>query len=94
MSQLVAIGPLSVLINASRLSYYKSGVWNPSRCDPDSLDHAVLLVGYGSDSIEGDYYIVKNSWGVKWGEEGYFRIARTEGAGTCGIHTHVVSGLV
>jgi len=42
-------GPLSVLMNAQMLQFYRSGVWNPSRCSPTSLDHAVLIVGFGTD---------------------------------------------
>lgn len=91
---LVNVGPLSVLLNAGRLQFYNSGVVNPSRCDPDGLNHAVLAVGFGTDPTEGDYFIIKNSWGTKWGEQGYFRIARADGKGTCGINTHVFSGQV
>ncbi len=56
------------------------------------LNHAVLLVGYGVEGETEDYWIVKNSWGVKWGENGYFRISR--GDGTCGINTAVTTGVI
>ena len=100
-------GPLSVLMNAEKLQFYKSGVYNPSHCDPQALDHAVLLVGYGVDNVTDSteatagtapavepipYWTVKNSWGESWGEDGYFRIVR--GAGKCGINTAVTTGVV
>eukprot|EP01137_Pigoraptor_chileana_P015621 Opistho-2@71793 len=85
---LVANGPLSVALDASTLQFYKSGVWNPWLCSKSTLDHAVLITGYGTDSGK-DYWTVKNSWGPKWGESGYFRIVR--GVGKCGINTAVTT---
>ena len=57
-------------------------------CDPESLDHAVLVVGYGVEhSLEEDarsipYWLIKNSWDDSWGEDGYYRLVRGENA--CG----------
>jgi C1A family cysteine protease len=62
---------------------YKSGILNSAACGTN-LDHAFTAVGYG---VEGStsYYIVRNSWGAGWGEQGYVRIAAVDGAGICGI---------
>ena len=43
----------------------------------------VQLVGYGTDSKDGDYWIVRNSWGTEWGEDGYIRLKR-ESETQCG----------
>ena len=48
-------------------------------------DHPVLIVGYGTDDKAGSYWIAQNSWGTKWGEDGYVRIAITEGKGVMGV---------
>ena len=64
-------GPLSVLMNAQSLQFYKSGIYSPEYCDPTYLDHAVLLVGFGSDNdAGGDYWVVSESGGVRYGGSG------------------------
>jgi len=50
---------------------------------PD-IDHAVQLVGYGTDASGGDYWLVRNSWNAGWGESGYIRIARPS-TPPCGV---------
>jgi cathepsin L len=85
----VARQPVSVGIEASgmALQLFKSGVLAKD-CGA-ALDHAVLIVGYDTDANGQDYWIVKNSWGSKWGQGGYMNIARgsqNKGAGVCGIN--------
>jgi cathepsin F len=89
-NQLVSIGPLAAGIHGDLLYYYKSGIM--TRSCPTKLNHAVLLVGYGTSSAGTLYWIVKNSWGTTWGEGGYFRIKR--GVGQCGINKYVITGYV
>ncbi|KAH3762379.1 papain family cysteine protease [Pelomyxa schiedti] len=90
-NELYTRGPLSVLINAESLSFYRSGIWDPAVCPKDSLDHAVLLVGYGTENGT-PYWRIKNSWGSRWGEDGYFRMVR--GEGKCGVDQEVTSAIV
>ena len=67
-------GPLSVHVNAGGWSRYKGGVM--TQPPSTKLDHVVLVVGYGVDPVQGDYWVIRNSWGDGWGEAGYVRLAR------------------
>ena len=66
------------------------GIAVPSKC-LQNLNHEVALVGYGSSKGQ-DYWIIKNSWGSDWGEEGYMRLAR--GEGKCGVNLAVSSAII
>lgn len=88
-------GPLSVALNATMLQWYIKGVLDvgpPFTCDPKLLNHAVLIVGWSETKEGKKYWIVKNSWGVNWGEKGYFNIVY--GKGECGINTQVTTSVI
>ncbi|KAK8653477.1 hypothetical protein V6N13_127473 [Hibiscus sabdariffa] len=86
LQKAVANQPVSVSIDArdSAFQFYSSGIFTGA-CGTD-LDHGVTAVGYGSEDGT-DYWLIKNSWGTGWGEEGYIRMQRNIKAkeGLCGI---------
>ena len=82
------VGPISIAIeaNPSYFQFYSSGIISDPKCGTN-LDHYALIVGYGEEN-NNKYWIVKNSWGSDWGENGYFRIAKSDSTndpGICGI---------
>ncbi|GIY59251.1 cathepsin L [Caerostris darwini] len=80
------IGPISVSMDAAvDIFDYKNGIYDSNKCknDAESLNHAVLAVGYGTENGK-DYWLVKNSWGTSWGENGYIKMARNN-HNMCGI---------
>ena len=86
----IAQAPVSVAIEADTMQFqfYSGGVFNSKACGTN-LDHGVAAVGYGTSGSQ-DYYIVRNSWGAWWGENGYIRIAAVDGQGICGIQMEPV----
>ncbi|GAV62387.1 Peptidase_C1 domain-containing protein/Inhibitor_I29 domain-containing protein [Cephalotus follicularis] len=91
-ANLVKNGPLAVAINAQFMQTYVKGVSCPYICSKQ-LNHAVLLVGYGSAGYapirlkKKPHWIIKNSWGENWGENGYYKICR--GRNICGVDSMV-----
>ncbi|XP_064622799.1 procathepsin L-like [Lineus longissimus] len=88
-----SVGPVSVAITVtSNFHYYSHGVYNEPDCSPYKLNHAVLVVGYGSERGI-DYWIVKNSWGPQWGLSGFIKMSRNKG-NQCGIASEACYPLV
>jgi cathepsin H len=84
-NNLFMVGPVSVAFQViAGFRDYKSGVYMDPACKngPMDVNHAVLAVGYGTEGGQ-DYWIIKNSWGAAWGDNGYFKMAR--GINQCGI---------
>ena len=89
-ANLVQYGPIFVAIDASSddFSSYKSGILSIDGCSTTNIDHAITLVGYGYDeTLQQSYWIIKNSWGTGWGEEGYVRLAKDAG-NMCGVASY------
>jgi len=86
---LAYFNPVSVAFEVvDGFRFYKEGVYQSDTCGsgPTDVNHAVLAVGYGMcKKCDTPYFIVKNSWGAEWGDEGFFKIKR--GVNMCGIAT-------
>ena len=90
------IGPLSVGVDANQdWQLYSKGIYNPSEnecsSNPEDQDHGVIVVGYGTENGL-DYWIIRNSWGKDWGENGYMRLVR--GKNACGVANSVIYPIV
>ena len=90
--------PIAVGLNVKPLQLYGGGLVQVADCPPASMDsvtainHAAVIVGWGMDeAAKKPYWLIKNSYGVDWGEDGYARIAMelTEGGayGACGLYS-------
>lgn len=87
-SVVVNYGPVAIAMDASLWSfrYYSGGIYSDRSCNKYSQNHAVLVVGYGSQNGQ-DYWLIKNSWGAGWGERGYFKLARNRN-NMCAVGTY------
>ncbi|KAF4709509.1 hypothetical protein FOZ63_019940, partial [Perkinsus olseni] len=81
-------GPVSIAVNVDvNFQMYQAGLFNASSCnDGENLNHGVVAVGYGTTPEGHDYYIIRNSWGDSWGEDGYIYMKRGDNSlGRCNM---------
>jgi C1A family cysteine protease len=82
-------GPVVAVVQADvDFVFYQSGILDSDDCTSNIL-HPVLVVGYGTEN-DIDFFIIKNSWGTNWGENGYARVAVKPGAGVCGLQSDLL----
>jgi len=87
MNAVATIGPIAISVDASKWSSYRGGIFNGCNQTKPDINHAVVLVGYGEENGT-KYWIVRNSWGTSYGEDGHIRVLRTDSEETrCGIDT-------
>lgn len=83
LKTIATVGPVVASVDASQFHDYESGVF--SGCEESEnldINHAITLLGYGTDAEHGDFWLIRNSWGTRYGEKGYIRVKR-ESNSTC-----------
>jgi cathepsin L len=92
MNAVATIGPMAISVDASTWHAYSSGVYNGCNQVNPEIDHAVVLVGYGSENGQ-NYWLVRNSWSASWGEAGYIKLHRGDDEqNTCGLDIKPLDG--
>ncbi|VDI41108.1 cathepsin L [Mytilus galloprovincialis] len=88
------VGPVSACIYVDQnFKLYKRGVFNNPSCKSYTTNHCILVVGYGTQSSDDDYWLVKNSWATTWGMDGYILMSRNRND-QCGIATNAMYPLM
>ena len=72
------VTPVSIAVDATSWSFYRGGI---HKSKGKQLNHGVELDGFHIHSTDGDYLLVRNSWGMRWGEEGYIKLDTVENSG-------------
>ena len=93
---------MAVSAGNTTFQYYKTGIINSTACNTP-VDHAIGVIGYGTDvTTAQDYWVVRNQWATSWGESGYARIkidysgvgGVTNNNGFCNSHTEMYRAVV
>merc|ERR1740130_898016 len=84
MQALLERGPVAVSVAADAWFSYESGIFDG--CGKDAvIDHAVVAMGFG-EADNHKYWVIQNSWGANWGEQGHIRLQRHDTEEYCGMN--------
>ena len=86
------VAAIAIFASLSSFMSYESGIYYDILCEPLTQNHGVGCVGYGTENGT-DFWIVRNSWGKGWGEDGYIRIKRNAW-NQCGVASNAIIPLV
>ena len=88
-NDLIHYGPISIAVGAGNdcWQFYSGGILSSAVECPTSLDHGVVIVGIDRTG-EVPYWIVQNSWGTGWGDNGFIYLAVEEGEGVSGMNVY------
>lgn len=89
-NHLATVGPVSICVDSSSYTFYSytSGIYDEESCMKHIFNHAMGVVGYGYDETSSrPYWIVRNSWGQNWGQDGYVKFLM--GVDLCSIADYV-----
>ena len=90
-SYLQTTAPYSVCVDASTWQFYRAGIIKAATCG-DEIDHCVMVTGFGTASDGTPYWMVRNSWGTDWGQQGYLQVER--GNNACAISNLATTPLI
>ena len=92
-AEIYANGPISCGIQATnKMEHrYSGGVFSEAASETDSrINHVVGVVGWGVDHVGNEYWVVRNSWGTEWGEDGFMRLVTSANTGPAGKGNNLV----
>mmetsp|Transcript_34167 Transcript_34167/g.103038 ORF Transcript_34167/g.103038 Transcript_34167/m.103038 type:complete len:404 (-) Transcript_34167:83-1294(-) len=96
LMEAVQSGPVAVTVAAAAWHNYERGVFDGCSKARPILNHAVVLMGYGDVQVEHfgtvHYWLIRNSWGSTWGEQGYIRLRRYPYGEPCGVDDYPLDG--
>lgn len=86
-------GPVAVAIDAGKMQFYNSGIMKPGfgcKDNPNSLNHGVTIIGEFIAGQANPHWRIENSWGLRWGESGFFRALIGNTCGVCLVASYPI----